>query len=332
MKQDAMLISRLEKELFTMEELLSGPSAARSAITPALRRHMEHMRHSLRCYTAVYRDDDVLQAFPVDIAAFLAGFLSDTRTRTTSKGVGFSAAVCAEGVFILDEERLRLMLEEVVDAAIERSLPSGDIRFEASLQNDSLLFTITDPAHQPASQEGVSFGLDMATHIAQAIGGTLTATESGSAGHTVTLSIPAPAYQQTGEPGLDGMRILIVDDNDLTREVTRDTLEDAGALVEDAADGETAVDMVSNYYAGYYDMVLMDIRLTGIDGYRAAELIREIPWATKTVLPVIALSATDYDMVRSDESGTAINAFCKKPLDLASILYAYHQAHGDGNN
>ena len=84
--------------------------------------------------------------------------------------------------------------------------------------------------------------------------------------------------------------------------------------------------MVSNYYAGYYDMVLMDIRMTGMDGYRAAELIREVPWATKKVLPIIALSALDYQMDRSVETGNAINAFCKKPLDLNRILYAYRAA------
>ena len=84
--------------------------------------------------------------------------------------------------------------------------------------------------------------------------------------------------------------------------------------------------MVSNYYAGYYDMVLMDIRMTGMDGYRAAELIREVPWATKKVLPIIALSALDYQTDRSAETGNAINAFCKKPLDLSRILYAYRAA------
>ena len=302
------LIGRLEDELAAMEELLAEPAPS----IPALRRHAAGMRRALHARSAVAESDAVLHTFPMDLRAFFERVAAASRTRCTAAGLGFRAELHADGVFICDEERLRLILQELLEGA--GASTGGDLLLRTEMEGRTLVCRLTvSPLTRPLDA-------GFAQPVAEAMGGSLEVSDG------FTLRLPLEADPEGTLPELRGLRLLIVDDNALSRTLARELCEEAGAEVEEADDGETAVDMVSNYYAGYYDLVLMDIRMTGMDGYRAAELIREVPWATKKVLPIIALSALDYETDRSAETGNAINAFCKKPLDLNRVLYAYRAA------
>ena len=304
------LIGRLERDLTAMEELLADPASS----LPALRRQAACMRRALRARNAAAEDDAVLHAFPMDIRAFFEQIAAAARTRCTATGLGFRAELTADGVFICDEERLRLILQELLESAGTCASVGGDLLLRTAMEGQTLVFRLTAaPLARPLDA-------GFAPSVAEAMGGTVEVSDG------FTLRLPLEANAGDALPELRGLRLLIVDDNELSRELESELCVEAGATVEEAADGETAVDMVSNYYAGYYDMVIMDIRMTGMDGYRAAELIREVPWATKKVLPIIALSVLDYQTDRSAETGNAINAFCKKPLDLDRVLYAYRAA------
>ena len=100
-------------------------------------------------------------------------------------------------------------------------------------------------------------------------------------------------------------RILVVEDNELNREIAKELLEDDGFIVETAEDGETAIVMIARSDKGYYDAVMMDIQMPGIDGYEAARSIRKMFDKEHAQIPIIAMTANAFeeDMERARSAG-----------------------------
>ena len=115
------------------------------------------------------------------------------------------------------------------------------------------------------------------------------------------------------------IRILVVEDNDLNREIARELLEDDGYIVETAEDGETAIVKIGRSNRGYYNAVLMDIQMPGIDGYEAARSIRRMYDREHAQLPIIAMTANAFeeDMERARSAG--MNAYLAKPVEPAEL-------------
>lgn len=114
-------------------------------------------------------------------------------------------------------------------------------------------------------------------------------------------------------------RILVVEDNALNREIAKELLEDEGYLVETAEDGETSINMIRRSDRGYFDAVLMDIQMPGIDGYEAARSIRKMHDNEHARLPIIAMTANAFeeDMERARSAG--MNAYIAKPVEPEAI-------------
>ncbi len=132
--------------------------------------------------------------------------------------------------------------------------------------------------------------------------------------------------EQTGKRGLDrglftlaGRRVLIVEDNELNREMAREILEQYRMIVEEASDGAVAVDMVYNSNPGYYDFILMDIQMPYMDGYEAAREIRKLEDKQLAQIPIVALSANIFE---SDEMAKAagMNERLTKPVNIEKLL------------
>ena len=120
---------------------------------------------------------------------------------------------------------------------------------------------------------------------------------------------------------IKGMKILVVDDNDLNREVATEILREHGAETFAAKDGREAVDMFKENPAGTYDVILMDIMMPVMDGIEATKVIRamkdERPDAA--CIPIIALSANAFkdDVDKCLEAG--MNGHMSKPIDMAEL-------------
>lgn len=121
---------------------------------------------------------------------------------------------------------------------------------------------------------------------------------------------------------LVGKRILVVEDNDINRDMTADILSENGIICETACDGKEALTLVSTKDPGYYDAVLMDIHMPVMDGYEATRKIRALPNRIRSNVPVIALSgnALPEDIDASKKAG--MDAHLVKPVKSHELFSA----------
>lgn len=119
---------------------------------------------------------------------------------------------------------------------------------------------------------------------------------------------------------LKGKRVLLVEDNKLNRESTKEVLEYSGILVDEAENGVVAVEKISNSKPGYYNFVLMDIYMPKKDGYETTKEIRALENKDLAKIPIIAMTVADKieDKSKSLESG--MNAHLTKPVRLENLL------------
>ena len=126
------------------------------------------------------------------------------------------------------------------------------------------------------------------------------------------------------EPGnletLEGMRVLLVDDNELNREIMKEILVDHGLIVEEADNGREAVAAVKVKEPGYYHFILMDIEMPVMDGYEATVKIRKLPNRIRANIPIIALTANAVAENRERAAVIGMDDFLVKPTNSARLL------------
>ena len=122
------------------------------------------------------------------------------------------------------------------------------------------------------------------------------------------------------EADFSGKRILLVEDNELNREIAEAILEETGFTVEAAPDGTDAVDMVRRAEEGRYDAILMDVQMPIMDGYEATRAIRALPRRDVRDLPIIAMTANAMEEDKETALKSGMNAHIAKPLDIELFL------------
>ncbi len=176
-------------------------------------------------------------------------------------------------------------------------------------------------------RQGTGLGLAISNQLIHMMDSDIQLTSAVNKGSTFSFSLrleKANHQKKNGEANeievnFEGKRVLVAEDNELNMEITRAMLEDLGILVEEAHNGQEAVDLVRQKGLGYYDLVLMDIMMPVKNGLEAAGEIRTIPNADHDSLPIVAMSANafDEDVRRSLASG--MNAHLSKPVDIRKL-------------
>ena len=139
---------------------------------------------------------------------------------------------------------------------------------------------------------------------------------------------PADAVQRLlPEKNADfkGKHILLVEDNELNREIAQEILREYGFLVDTAENGAVAVEKVSTAAPGSYDLVLMDVQMPIMDGYTATRKIRALDDPALAKLPILAMTANAFDEDRRNALESGMNGFLSKPIVIGDLVQELHK-------
>ena len=187
---------------------------------------------------------------------------------------------------------------------------------------------------------GTGLGLSIVKRFTGLMGGGIHVTSVQGNGSTFTVDLPFGKIKESGKPtrfsdingrndlakdcyavdyDFKGKRILLVEDNELNREIAEELIGVTGASVESAEDGVQAVEMFKESAEGYYDLILMDVQMPHMDGYEATRCIRALVRSDAQKVPIFAMTANAFaeDVQKSREAG--MNAHISKPLDIRAV-------------
>ena len=124
----------------------------------------------------------------------------------------------------------------------------------------------------------------------------------------------------TGSEILEGRNILLAEDNDLNAEIAEAILERAGLKIERVENGIQCVDRIMEMPAGTYDMILMDIQMPKMNGYKATQTIRHLPDKDKACIPIIAMTANAFEEDKREAIAAGMNGHIAKPIQVDNML------------
>ena len=180
------------------------------------------------------------------------------------------------------------------------------------------------------SMVGSGTGLPVVKSIVDAMGGSIELTSRKGNGTTVIVRLKLEERggmsdtgkeELSGEEDLDGRHVLVCEDNDLNLEIIRQILEMQGMQVTTAENGKEGVEIFSRSQPGYYDAILMDIRMPVMDGNTAAHTIRLMEREDAADIPILAVSADAYQENVDESIDAGMNGHISKPVDAAQLIH-----------
>lgn len=177
---------------------------------------------------------------------------------------------------------------------------------------------------------GTGLGLSITKNIIEQMGGTISCTSVAGAGTEVQFVVSLKVgteddLKNEEQPEVEPVdfsekRILLVEDNELNREITCEILQDFGFSVETAEDGAIGLEMMALSQPGYYDLILMDIQMPNMDGYQATRAIRKLADPELANIPIIAVTANTFDVDQKTAYAAGMNDHLPKPIDVGKLI------------
>lgn len=177
--------------------------------------------------------------------------------------------------------------------------------------------------------KGTGLGMAIVKELLERMGGTIQIDSVENQGTTIHVVIPfeiaeeSAAVQEMSElpkENLSGRRILLVEDNELNREIAAFLLKDEGISVTEAEDGQQALECFLKMPEGYYDAVLMDIMMPVMDGYQATRAIRGSGKKDAEMIPIIAMTANAFAEDKRKTMEAGMDAHLSKPINVPELM------------
>ena len=179
---------------------------------------------------------------------------------------------------------------------------------------------------------GTGLGMPIIKKYIDMMGGTIEAESKLGEGSKFTVTLEyriadKSYYEQDAEKSSDmdetdrisGKHVLLAEDNDLNAEIAEFILKDMGLIVDRVEDGVQCVARIEQKPAGTYDLILMDIQMPNMDGYKATEVIRGLSDKSKANIPIIAMTANAFEEDRKKALAKGMNGHIAKPVDIEKM-------------
>ena len=181
---------------------------------------------------------------------------------------------------------------------------------------------------------GTGLGMSIAKNLVEKMGGSISFESKEGAGTTFVIQVPfkidpdadkREEQRDVSEKSIKGLHILLAEDNELNMEIAEFVLQNVGADVTKAWNGQEAVELFRKSEPGGFDTILMDIMMPVMNGYEAAKKIRSLDREDAKTIPIIAMTANAFteDRLKAKESG--MNEHIVKPLDVELLIKVIHK-------
>ena len=189
-------------------------------------------------------------------------------------------------------------------------------------------FVQADPGAR-SSYNGSGLGMAIVKNLLERMNGTIKIDSKEGVGTTINVMIPFEIAQEM-EPeempekgngkNLNGLHILLAEDNELNREIATFVLKEEGIVVTEATDGQHAFTLFQKKPEYYYDAVLMDIMMPNMNGYEATRAIRNSKRMDAGTIPIIAMTANTFEQDKRKSKEAGMNAHLSKPLNVPELM------------
>ena len=176
---------------------------------------------------------------------------------------------------------------------------------------------------------GTGLGMPISKKLIEKMGGTITFESAEGIGTTFVIRVPFKDIREeqadVSEKSIKGLHILLAEDNELNMEIAEFVLQNEGAEVSKAWNGEETVELFRKSESGEFDAILMDIMMPVMNGYEATKMIRSLDREDAKVIPIIAMTANAFteDRLRAKEAG--MNEHIAKPFDVKLLVKIIHK-------
>ena len=181
---------------------------------------------------------------------------------------------------------------------------------------------------------GTGLGMPIAKNLVEKMGGTITFESKEGVGTTFVIRVPfkidldadkREEQKDVSEKSIKGLHILLAEDNELNMEIAEFMLQNEGADVTKAWNGQEAVEVFEKSRSGEFDIILMDIMMPVMNGYEVAKIIRSMDREDAKTIPIIAMTANAFteDRIRAKEAG--MDEHISKPIDMEVLVKTIHK-------
>ncbi len=262
--------------------------------------------------------------------------------------------ICNSGI-MCDKLRLNQVLLNVLSNAIKytheggsivmhvdekKSQKPGSALFEFRIRDNGMgmnaefLKMIYEPFTRASSStvsgiQGTGLGMSITKNIVEMMGGQIEIFSEENKGTEVVLDIDFVLHNKNsagfklplGIANFKGKKILLVEDNEMNRQIACDILDDNGFIVSTAENGKQAVELMKNATPGQYDLVLMDVQMPVMDGFAATRAIRMLPAGYQSRIPIVAMTANAFEEDRKAAFDAGMDEHISKPIDIDKMKY-----------